>query len=172
MKKLLPVFALVLMLASCSKQANDNLRKDEVNKVSVLKAPVVMNEVQLSYEIGKENAAKVFAPLYAKENEAVAKGKPKAAVTVVAWLNDITLTHAAGVLTTTISEHAQWAGITRFESTSNNDGATVPTGCNWNFNTAPGAGITRSCNGNGTGFYRSFTSDFDYTVHISEWLFL
>lgn len=95
------------------------------------------------------------------------KGKKPAPAT----LSDLFLTVSPdGTVTTTISPNAQWAGIQKFVDMSTNDGA-ISVG-NWNYNTPPGPGTTKSVASVGTGYYRGWSSDFDATVHLSNVVFI
>ena len=77
--------------------------------------------------------------------------------------SDLTLTESNGVLTLSISPNAQWAGVQRFVSITTNDGAISL--CNWHYTTAP---ALATCTISGSGFYRGWTSDFNYDVHLSN----
>ena len=77
--------------------------------------------------------------------------------------SDLVLTESNGVLTLTISPNAQWAGVQKFVDMSTNDGAVSV--CNWNYTTAP---TLATCTISGSGFYRGWTSDFNYDVHLSN----
>lgn len=150
MKQLLLVFAVLLTLASCDKQASNQLAKEEMNA----------EELKARYGI-------VFDDL-SYGQEAARNNKPKAnAVVVVVWFNDLTLTESGGVLTTSISPNAVWAGVQKFVDTTTVEGAVSV--CNWNYWFAASDG-SETCNTTGTGFYRSWTSDANYDVHISSFL--
>ena len=160
MKKSILVFAalVLIVLVSCTKQASKEL------------APVKMNYEELSKELGSslaftlfDNAGKTEADPASRTN--ARKVKANATLSVLA---DLSLTESGGVLTTTISPNAQWAGVQKFFTIdSTNNGVSV---CNWFYWSAPGAGVTKTCQSNGAGSYRSWTSDFDYTVHLSDFL--
>jgi hypothetical protein len=162
MKNLTSVlFASVLIiLASCSKQANQP------------PAPEKMNGIEFTKKYG------VKLPFLDYSDGATERGrKPKASeANIAVWANDLTLEPG---LTTTVSPNAQWVAIQKFIDSTSVDGAYCPTGCNGYYNTPPGTGVTFSCNGDGAGFYRSFTSDFPivdangdrvYVVHVSSFL--
>lgn len=87
-----------------------------------------------------------------------------------ASIADLTLVVSGSTVTVTISPNAQWAGIQKFVNMTTNDGA-VSLG-NWNFSTPPGVGTTKSIQVSGTGYYRGWTSDFDYTIHTSNVVFI
>lgn len=98
------------------------------------------------------------------------KGKgPKAAP---ATLSDLSLTISGTTVTCSISPDAQWAGIQKFVDPASNDGAVAIWEAQKNFNTPPGPGTTTSCPLQGTGYYRGWSSDFDYDVHLSEFVFV
>ena len=94
--------------------------------------------------------------------------KPKKPVPTT--LSDLVLIVSDGIVKTSISPNAQWAGIQKFVSMSTNDGA-VEVGF-WNYATPPGEGTSRSVSTTGNGYYRSYTSDFDYKVHLSNVVFV
>lgn len=79
--------------------------------------------------------------------------------------SDLVLTESNRVLTLTISPNAQWAGVQKFTSMTTNDGAVSV--CNWYYTTAP---TLATCTVSGSGFYRGWTSDFNYDVHLSNWI--
>jgi len=155
MKKLITVFAVLIIFISCDKQASKELASEEMNAEELKsKYGIVLPDVSYGEDITAAAGSK--------------GNKPKAnAVVVVVWFNDLTLTESGGVLTTTISENAQWAGVQKFVDTTTVDGAVSV--CNWYFAEPPGA-ITKTCGTIGTGFYRSWTSDFDYNIHVSSFL--
>lgn len=99
----------------------------------------------------------------------MAKGKKKPSPPPASTV-DITLTLSGTTLTTSISPNAQWAGIQKFVDMSTNDGA-ISVG-NWNFNSPPGEGVTKSVQAVGTGYYRSWTSDFNYAIHTSNIIYI
>jgi len=89
-----------------------------------------------------------------------------------ALLSDLFLTVVDGVVTSTVSPEAQWAGIQRFDDMSSNDGAEEIWGTQRFYNAPPGAGVVTSGPVIGTGYYRGFSSDFDYDVHLSNVVFV
>lgn len=149
MKNLLLVIAAAIMFASCEKQASNQPAKISMT-AEELKAKYAIELPGIDYS-----------------NSTARNNKPKAnAVTVVVWENDLTLSESSGLLTTTISPNAQWAGVQKFIDISTVDGAVSL--CNWFYWAPPGPAATKTCNANGSGFYRSWCSDFDYNVHISN----
>lgn len=98
------------------------------------------------------------------------KGKgPKA---VPSTLSDLVLTVNDGNIVGTISPDAQWAGIQKFVDPATNDGAVAIWEAQRNFSSPPGPGQTTSCPSQGTGYYRVWSSDFDYDVHLSDFVFV
>ena len=98
-----------------------------------------------------------------KQSEHQAKvSKHEAAVTVA---SDLTLTLSGTTFTTTISPNAEWGGVQKFVTMSTNTAATSE--CNWNWSgvTAPSF---NTCSSSGAGFYRSWTTDKNYDVHLSN----
>ena len=71
------------------------------------------------------------------------------------------------VVTTTISPEAQWAGI---QKASDANGADLESVANFSFTQPPGAGATKSATVTGPGFYRGWSSDFDYDIHFSAFV--
>jgi len=96
----------------------------------------------------------------AQQNE---RGRGHSQQAELSITSDLVLTESNGVLTLTISPNAQWAGVQKFVSMTTNDGAVSV--CNWNYTTAP---TLATCTISGTGFYRGWTSDFNYDVHLSN----
>ncbi len=78
---------------------------------------------------------------------------------------DLTLTLSGTTFTTTISPDAEWGGIQKFVTMSSNDGATSE--CNWNWSGVQ-APSSKTCSSSGPGFYRSWTTDKNYDVHLSN----
>lgn len=85
---------------------------------------------------------------------------------------DLSLTLSADgkTLTTTISPNAQWSGIQKFVDPNSNDGASSIG--NWYYASPPGTGKTESVAVAGTGYYRGWSSDVNYTVHLSNVVFV
>lgn len=86
-----------------------------------------------------------------------------------ATASDLTLTLSDDglVVTTTISPEAQWAGI---QKASDANGADLASVGNWSFSQPPGAGATKSVPVTGPGYYRGWSSDFDYDIHVSAFV--
>lgn len=150
MKQLFLVLIVSAALFSCSsKQASDQL----ASKKETLSAM----EVKQRYGIE--------LPVF--DYTGTARGK-KSAATLLTVTTDLTLTESAGVLTTSISPNAEWGGVQKFFTIdTTNNGVSV---CNWNWSnvTAP---ASQTCQSNGTGSYRSWTSDkVTYDVHLSAFL--
>jgi len=91
---------------------------------------------------------------------------------IPATLSDLSLTIVNGVVTCTVSPDAQWAGIQKFINPTSNDGAIAIWEAERNYYTPPGPGTTTSCQVQGTGYYRGWSSDFDYDIHLSEFVFV
>lgn len=153
MKNLITVLIAVIVLVSCTRQAKDNF------------APKKMNGIEFKAKFGFEHPALD----YSNSSEVSRGKKAKAeAVTLAVWFNDLTLTNNAGVLTTSISPDAEWGGVQKFFTIdTTNNGVSV---CNWNwsYSTAPSS---QTCQSNGAGSYRSWTSDkVTYDIHVSSFL--
>ena len=84
---------------------------------------------------------------------------------LVQEVTDLTLTLSGTTFTTTISPNAEWGGVQKFVTMSSNNGATSE--CNWNW-TGVQAPSSKTCSSSGPGFYRSWTSDKNYDVHLSN----
>jgi hypothetical protein len=78
---------------------------------------------------------------------------------------DLTLTLSGTTFTTTISPNAEWGGVQKFVTMSTNDGASSE--CNWNWSGVQ-APASKICSSSGPGFYRSWTSDKNYDIHLSN----
>ena len=89
-----------------------------------------------------------------------------------ATLSDLVLTIVDGVVTSTVSPDAQWASIQKFVDMSTSEGAVGIWEAQRYYDTAPGPGATTSCPVQGTGYYRGWTSDFDYDIHLSNVIFV
>jgi|SRR5688572_14088993 len=150
MKAILAIL-FVFMFASCDKKEKKQINAEE------LKAKYGIVLPELEYE-GDEIAT---------SNKGGAKKKANA-VLVVVWFTDLSLTNSGGILTSTLSENAQWAGVQKFLDTTSTVGASSV--CNWYYIDAPE--ISEPCQSTGSGNYRSWTSDFDYNIHISNWVTL
>jgi len=79
--------------------------------------------------------------------------------------NDLTLTLSGTTFTTTISPNAEWGGVQKFVTMSTNTGATSE--CNWNWSGVQAPSF-KTCSSSGAGFYRSWTTDKNYDVHLSN----
>jgi hypothetical protein len=149
------------------RQANTNLRKEEKKEIS--KKEMTVAEIKATFNIDliqlqKEYYATIHASL---------RGKPvKNETVLVVWFNDITITEADGIITSTVSPDAQWAGIQKFLSTTSNDGAIGIWESNRYYYTPPGPGTITFCHYVGPGYYRGFSSDFNANVHITEFKFI
>ena len=148
MKAILAIL-FVFMFASCDK-------KEQKINAEELKAKYGIVLPELEYD-GDEIAT---------SNKGGAKKKANTVLVVV--VNDLTISESGGVITTTISPNAQWAGVQDFVDTTINEGAISV--CNWYYATPTGG--TKTCQTDGSGNFRSWTSDFDYNIHISNWITL
>lgn len=84
-------------------------------------------------------------------------------------ISDLNLVLNGTILTSTRSDRAQWAGIQKFVSQTSTDGAISLT--NKYYDPPGGAGREPlQAEIQGAGFYRSWTTDDDYTVHTSNWI--
>jgi hypothetical protein len=98
----------------------------------------------------------------AKQSTEITKSKKSQAVLEA---SDLTLTLSGDTFTTTISADAEWGGLQRFVSMTTNDSAVSL--CNWNW-TGVQAPSSKTCSSSGSGFYRSWTSDKNYDIHLSN----
>ena len=96
--------------------------------------------------------------------------KPPKALPAVT--TDLLLMLDGSTLTCTLSPNAEWAGIQKYVSQTTNDGAIAIWEAQRYFSSPPGAGATTSCPAQGTGYYRGWCSDFDRSVHLSNWIFI
>lgn len=159
MKQLLLVLiAFTTIIFGCTRQASKKLAKKMTAEELKAKYGIVLSDFE--YE-GDETAT---APNNGKANGK----KQKANAVTLSVFTDLTLTESIGVLTTTLSPNAEWGGVQKFFTIdTTNNGVSV---CNWNWSgvTAP---ASKTCNTNGTGSYRSWTSDkVTYDVHLSVFL--
>jgi len=92
----------------------------------------------------------------------VARGKKSE---LIQETTDLTLTLSGSTFTTTISPNAEWGGVQKFVTMSTNTGAVSV--CNWNWSGVQ-APASKTCSSSGAGFYRSWTSDKNYDVHLSN----
>lgn len=142
-----------------------------------LKFPVDKKEKKMTYEqlaneIGIENAFKAFDRANLTEKAAAAdpmtrggkKVKPNSQLTVV---QDLILTQlTANDFSSTLSENAQWFSYQVFVDMTTNDGAYAIG--NHYYDTMGSAPENEPCTITTSGFVRTFTSDFDYTIHLSN----
>jgi hypothetical protein len=163
MKNLTVVIAVIaITLFGCTKRASHQ------------PAPVQMSYEQLSKYVGDDNAFKLFDQAGKTETvtdnvsgRVVKKVKEGATLTVEI---DLTLTNPSpDNYTCTTSENAKWSAFQDFVTGATPDpNAGAQSYCN-HFYSAPGsAPADESCVITGTGTIRFFTSDFDYTVHLSN----
>src|SRR5688572_10598374 len=120
MKAILAILFL-FMFASCDKKEKKQINAEE------LKAKYGIVLPELEYE-GEEIAT---------SNKGGAKKKANTVLVVV--VNDLSISESGGVITTTISPNAQWAGIQDFADTTTNEGAVSV--CNWNYLTPIGGTV-------------------------------
>lgn len=150
-KSVFAVVMLVITLASCTKQASD--------KSQLAPERMTLAEVREKLKIELPDV----------DYDGTARGrKQSASLSVNVWFNDLSLSNSAGVLTTSISPDAEWGGVQKFFTIdTTNNGVSV---CNWNWSgtTAPSS---QTCQSNGPGSYRSWTSDkVTYDIHVSSFL--
>jgi len=91
--------------------------------------------------------------------------KPMTAAPVTS--TDITLVLTGDTLSANLSPETHWAGIQKFVSMSSNDGAIAIFDAQRNYDIAED-GKSTSCKIEGAGFYRAWSSDFDYDIHLSN----
>ena len=100
------------------------------------------------------------------KSKKMAKGKNRLAPPTTS--TDLVLTNQDGVLILTISPNANWAGIQQSGDTAfaadENDMSVL----NRNYSTPPGDGKKEALVVPGPGYYRGWTSDFDYNIHFSN----
>jgi len=168
MKKIIFLFVITSVFFSC----NPKETKPGTTPVSEKK----MSYEQLSKEIGDANALAAFDKAGLTEatsdpsGRAAKKPKPNAQLTVV---EDLVLTQISGNdFSSTTSDNAQWFSYQVFvpgASPDPNAGAYAI--CNHFYNSAGDAPDTEPCTISGSGNVRTFTSDFNYTVHLSNVVF-
>jgi hypothetical protein len=129
---------------------------------------VEMSFKQLSRRIGTDNAFKIFDRAGKTEQNASARGfkvvKAKATVSVI---SDLVLTEPSeDIFNCTVSPLAQWFSFQVFVDMTSNDGAFAI--CNKNYPFPGSAPPSETCVIGAIGIVRAFTSDFDYTVHLSN----
>lgn len=163
MKHLKLIIALLISTAvifSCNPKAKENTS----NKPDVItKAPEKMSAEALKVMTGIE----IPGIDYSNGSDA-ARGKPKANAVIVSVSTDLTIAEAGGIVTGSVSANAQWAGIQKFIDPNSNDGAVAMWEAQRNYSTPPGSGATTSCHVDGAGYYRVWSSDFDYNIHLSS----
>src|SRR5688572_13047097 len=150
MKQLLLIAFITITLFGCDKKERKQINAEELKA----KYGIVLPEIEYD---GDEIAT---------SNKGGAKKKANTVLVVV--VNDLSISESGGVITTTISPNAQWAGVQDFVDTTTNEGAISV--CNWFYATPTGG--TRTCQTDGSGNFRSWTSDFDYNIHVSNWITL
>lgn len=134
---------------------------------------VKMNYEQLSKEIGSVMAFKVFDRygLTEADPSILARGRKVKDNAQVNVTSDIHLTVSdSGDIVYITSPNAEWGGCTKFLSQTSNDVALGIWDCDRWFN--GGTPPSVSCHDGSVSGYnlRAFTSDFDYNVHLSEWI--
>lgn len=130
-----------------------------------------MSYEQLAKEIGVENAFTAFdkaGKTEAASADPMARGgkkvKPGSQLTTV---EDLVLTHISGNdFSSTLSPNAQWFSYQVFIPGAGNDGAYAI--CNHYYNSAGSAPASEPCTITTSGNVRTFTSDFNYTIHLSN----
>jgi hypothetical protein len=149
--------------------------------VSIIAANCTQNEVE-SPEPEKMTAQELKAkhgivfPNLEYEGDEVAASAPNGkgakkkanAVAVVLWFYDLGINITGTTIVGDVSANAQWAGGQKFVDTTTTTGAIGLWACGRLYDSPPGAGTTTTCQTEGAGYYRVYSSDFDYTVHLSE----
>ena len=130
-----------------------------------------MSYEQLSKEIGDANALIAFdkAGLTEASSDArvAKKPKPNTQLTVV---EDLVLTQVSGNdFSSTTSDNAQWFSYQVFVPGAGNDGAYAI--CNHFYNSPGDAPDSEPCTITTSGNVRTFTSDFNYVIHLSNVVF-
>jgi hypothetical protein len=144
---------LITTAGGCTKQASDGSQL----------APEKMTGTQFTAKYG------ITLPfLDYNDGSTTARGKKKASDVSLSVFTDLTLTESLGVLTTSLSPDAEWGGVQKFFTIdTTNNGVSV---CNWNWSYVM-APTSQTCTSNGSGSYRSWTSDkLTYDIHLSPFL--
>ncbi len=168
MKKLLAVFAvLVMIITSCSKQA------EQQSASTVFDAPVSKQTMTVA-EV-KSNLGIDLISAEAQANITTRKpNKLTAGTTVNVWFNDIQLTGAVvgsnDSLHTTLPVSATFGGVQSalaLSGTGTLDTTSMASRCNW---FASSGETSKDCivPSAGTTFYRSWSSDVFYDIHVSS----
>lgn len=150
MKQVKIIIALLIataLLYSCNPKEKKSGETTPVEKPKVEKKEMSFSEV--SAIIGSEAASKLMS------SDPAAKGRPAKAVIVV-WFNDMVLTQSGNTYTTTLPANTQWAGVQKL--------STFRSLCNWYLP----VGTTINCISDSTGTIRSWATDTDYNVHVSN----
>jgi len=137
----------------------------------------LMSYDELAKAIGNANALAVFDKAgltEAPSGDAAARGakkpKPNAQLTVI---EDLVLTQISGdEFTSTTSDNAHWFSYQVFvpgATPDPNEGAYAT--CNHYYSTVGGAPDNENCTITTSGNVRTFTSDFNYVVHLSNVVF-
>lgn len=160
LKVILALFIMTALVFSC----NPKEKKPTVQTKR-------MTYEQLAKEIGDANALVAFDKAGLTEAPSDARGakrpKPGTQLTVV---EDLVLTQVSGNdFSSTTSENAQWFSYQVFVPGAGNEGAYAI--CNHYYNSPGAAPDTEPCTITGGGNVRTFTSDFNYVIHLSNVVF-
>jgi len=158
-KLILALFISMAVIFSCKSKES----KTETHKVEK------MSYEQLAKEIGNTNALLAFDKAGLTESDPVARGKRAKPGTELSVVSDLILKQlSANDFTSSTSSDAQWFSYQVFvpgASPDPNAGAYAT--CN-HYYTAGSAPASEPCTITGGGNIRTFTSDFDYTIHLSN----
>lgn len=167
MKTIFTVIVCAILMASCGKQASDQLaqvQRQEVGKSGSPKAEK-MNGVEFT---AKYHIQLPFLD-YSNGTDALAKGKPKAAAAALSVTEDLVI---SGSVECSVSANAQWGGIQKFLAIPlSNDGAVSYCNFYWS-RTGTDLPVPMVCPTTTPGVYRGWTSDAaasdtPYDVHLS-----
>lgn len=164
-KLIIALFTVTAFIFSC------NPKQTKPGTTPVDKVEKKMSFDQLAKAIGNDNALTAFDKAGLTESDPTARGgrksKPGVQLTVV---EDLVLTQVSGNdFTSTVSDNAQWFSYQVFVPGAGNDGAYAI--CNHYYNAAGDAPDNESCSITTSGNVRTFTSDFNYTIHLSNIVF-
>ena len=165
LKLIIALFTVTAIIFSCNPK--DEKKPDTTPPVSVGKK---MSYDQLAKEIGATNALTAFDKAGLTESDPAARGskRPKPGVQLTV-LEDLILTQvSANDFTSTTSVNAQWFSYQVFVTGASPDpNAGAYAICNHYYNAPGTAPSIEPCTITTAGTVRTFTSDFDYTVHLS-----
>jgi len=122
------------------------------------KYAIIFPDLQYDSDEPATVAPNARAPKKAKASE----------VTFSVYPNSLPITITGSTMSSTAPAGTEWFGGQKFTDTTTNDGAKGLWGCGRYF-TAPNPGTTPvSCQTEGPGFYRFFSSDFAKNVYLSK----